>query len=47
MMKLEDYRPAPHEWAELKKLGIADAEQVAIGYVRARRKDQMSKRKKP
>lgn len=41
MMTLEDFRPSQEETDLTEDM----PEQVAIGYIRARRKDQMAKRR--
>lgn len=45
MMKLDDYRPSPAEWAQLERAGVAEAEQVAVGFLRAKRRDDLRKAK--
>lgn len=44
MMTLDDYRPSSAELADLERAGVADCEQVAIGFLRAQRKDRQANR---
>jgi hypothetical protein len=47
MMELDDFAPTKHERQMLSDAGVLSCQQVAIGYLRAARKDNKGRRIEP